>query len=113
MPRAPTPTWAFALAVVRRGEPLEEAGLPIRPVGLLRLHYTPIGEGSARLWVVFLAETVDDTPPKSRPDEHSLQAGWFTLEEIARLPLRSVEILALLQEVARGGPVVPLEQLTR
>ena len=96
-----------------RRETLEEAGVPIEPVGLLRMQYTPIGDGHARLWVAFLAVAVDDTPPKSKADHHSLQAGWFTLDELARLPLRGPEVVELCQEVARGLPAAPLDRLRR
>ncbi len=55
-------------------ETLEETGIPIRVVGVLRVEHSP-GRTAARLRVVFLAEPIDDTPPKSVPDEESLEAA--------------------------------------
>ena len=43
----------------------------------------------------------------------SEEAGWFTLEEMARLPLRSAEVLTLCHEVARGVSPMPLDALMR
>ena len=53
----------------------------------------------------------DDRPPKSEPDEHSLEARWVTLEELAQLPLRGQEVMAIFRWVANGATVYPLELL--
>lgn len=144
MARTPTPTWYFALAVVRLGhrflltqerkygaswsipggrvepgetltaacirEVLEEAGVPVRLDGIYRIEHAANGSTS-RVRAIFAATPRDDTPPKSVADEESLQAAWLTLEEIARLPLRGADLRALLESVADGRPMFPLEVL--
>ncbi|CAN5866394.1 NUDIX hydrolase [soil metagenome] len=91
-------------------ETLEEAGIPIQLVGIIRVEHSPRREG-ARLRVVFLAEPLDNTPPKETADEESLGAAWVSLEELANLPLRGEEVHKLLEYVASGGPVYPLSLL--
>lgn len=58
------------------------------------------------------AEPVDDTRPKSEPDEESLEAGWFTVDDMKKLPLRGSDVLEVLSYLDRGGAVVPLTILT-
>jgi ADP-ribose pyrophosphatase YjhB (NUDIX family) len=145
MPRTPTPTYCFALVVVRREdrflmvreckqhegwylpagqvepgerlvdaavrETLEEGGVPVVLDGVLRVEHTPRADGSARLRVFFLAHPVDDTPPKSQPDAHSLGAAWMRLDELEGLPLRGEEARQVLRFVHAGGQPVPLEVL--
>src|SRR5688572_30153945 len=79
----------FAAAAVR--ETREEAGIPVRLVGVVRVEHSPHLHG-ARMRVVFLAEPVDDTPPKSVPDGESLEAAWVALDEIGQYPLRGREV---------------------
>ena len=50
-------------------------------------------------------------PPKSEPDGESLRAGWYTVAEMARLPLRGDEVAELCREVLAGCPVAPLALL--
>lgn len=99
----PGETWAQTA----HRETLEEAGISIVLEGILRIEHTPSPHG-ARSRVLFVARPADDTPPKSIADEHSLRAGWFTLAEVAKLPLRSHEVLTTLVAVARGEPVYPV-----
>jgi ADP-ribose pyrophosphatase YjhB (NUDIX family) len=96
-----------------RRETLEESGVPVELEGILRLQHTPRLEGTARVRVIFVARPADDTPPKSEPDEESLEAGWFSLQEAAQLPLRGGghEVLGLLGEVLAGAPIYPLSVL--
>jgi 8-oxo-dGTP pyrophosphatase MutT (NUDIX family) len=144
MSRHPTPTWFFALAIVRQGhrflltqerkygstwsipggrvepgetmtdacvrEVVEETGVPVRLDGIYRIEHAP-GTSGARIRVFFAASPCDDTAPKTVPDDESLGAAWLTLEEIARLPLRGADLRALLDSVARGRPVFPLDLL--
>ena len=144
VPRAPIPTWYFALVVVRRGhrflltqehkygatwsipggrvepgeslgaaavrEVLEETGVPIKLDGVLRVEHTP-GEGSARFRVIFLGSPLDDTAPRTVPDDESLGAAYLTLDEIRARPLRGAELRVLLETVADGCQVFPLELL--
>ncbi|AMV27771.1 Phosphatase NudJ [Gemmata sp. SH-PL17] len=140
MPRAPIPTWCFALVVVRRGdhflivqeskygqpwyvpagrveqgesfasaavrETLEEAGIPVRVTGIIRVEHSPSPAG-ARMRVIFLAEPTDDTPPKTEPDDESLGAAWVTRDELASYTLRGDEVTELFSFVANGGIIHP------
>lgn len=91
-------------------ETLEETGVPVRLTGLLRLEHSPAAS-STRVRALFLAEPIDDTPPKSKPDKESLQAAWLTLAELPKLTLRGHEVEELLRYVANGGPSYPLSLL--
>jgi phosphatase NudJ len=142
MARTPTPTWFFALAIVRLGprflltrevkygaswslpggrvepgetltracvrEVLEETGVPVTLDGIYRIEHTASPD-RARVRVVYAATPRDDTPPKITADEESLGAAWVTLEEIAKLPLRGSDLRALLESVAAGRQIYPLE----
>jgi phosphatase NudJ len=89
-------------------ETQEETGVPIVLEGLLKLQHTPTPQ-SARVRALFLARPADRTPPKTTPDEHSLEARWVTLAELRGLPLRGVEVLRIFDWVAGGAPAYPLE----
>jgi ADP-ribose pyrophosphatase YjhB (NUDIX family) len=102
------PGETFAEAAVR--ETLEETGVPITLQGILKVQHTT-GAAGARVRIIFLAGPADDTPPKTEADEHSLEARWVTLDELARLPLRGPEVLAMFRWVAAGAPVYPLDLL--
>jgi ADP-ribose pyrophosphatase YjhB (NUDIX family) len=93
-------------------EVLEETAVPVRVDGILRVEHSPSATG-ARVRVVFAATPLDDTPPKSVADEESLQARWLTLEEIAALPLRGSDLRALLESIAAGRAIYPLDLLGR
>ena len=144
MGRHPTPTWFFAIAIVRQGhrflltqerkygstwslpggrvepgetmtdacvrEVLEETGIPVVLDGIYRIEHTP-GTAGSRVRIFFAATPVDDTPPKSIADDESLQAAWLTLDELAKKPLRGADLRALLDSVARGRPIFPLDLL--
>lgn len=92
-------------------ETREESGVPVALKGILRIEHTPRADGTARLRVVFLAEPVDDTPPKREPDAESLGADWFRLDELDGLTLRGEEVREVLGYVMRGGVVAPMEML--
>jgi 8-oxo-dGTP pyrophosphatase MutT (NUDIX family) len=102
------PGESFADAAYR--ETLEEAGVPVRLTGILRIEHTPRPDGS-RLRVVFLAEPSDDTPPKTEADAESLEARWVLMSELDGLSLRGEEVRELFAYVDEGGPVYPLELL--
>ncbi len=93
-------------------EVLEETGVPVRLDGILRLEHTPAAS-SARVRIVFAATPLDDTAPKTAPDEESLQARWLTMDEIAKMPLRGSDLRALLESVVDGRPMFPLDLLGR
>lgn len=99
---------SFTDAAVR--ETLEEAGIPIRVTGVIRIEHSPTPAG-ARMRLLFLAEPTDDTPPKSEPDDESLRAAWVALDELANHKLRGAEVAELFNYVARGGAIHPLELL--
>lgn len=101
-----------SLVQAAQRETLEEAGIPIEVDGVLRFEHSPSLEGSTRFRVIFTAHPVDDTPPKTTPDADSLEAAWFTLEEISQLPLRGEEVVNILRQVAYGAAIYPLTILT-
>jgi phosphatase NudJ len=105
------PGETLAEAAVR--EVLEETGVPIRLDGVLRVEHTPGGATSrdTRVRVMFTGTPIDDTPPKTAADDESLGAAYLTLDEIRALPLRGTELRALLESVAAGRQVFPLELL--
>ena len=94
-------------------ETMEEAGIRIVLDGIYQVQHTPFPDGLCRVRVVFAARPRDDSPPKSAPDDETLQAKWLTLEELGALPLRGFEVFELLRAVARGAPVHPLALLVR
>jgi len=92
-------------------EVLEEAGIEVRLRGILRIEHTPTPYG-ARHRVIFLAEPLDDSPPKQTPDNESLEARWVTMEELMLLPLRGQEVIALFKLAASADtPIVPMSFL--
>lgn len=95
-----------------RRETLEESGVPVRLLGILRVEHSPSATGT-RMRVIFLAEPIDDTPPKQVPDAESLGAAWFKPEELSKLPLRGDEIAETIHYVVAGGAVAPLDFLQR
>ena len=105
-------TWANA--AVR--EVFEETGVPIQLDGVLRVEHTPAdggppGTNDTRVRILFTGSPIDDTPPKTSADDESLGAAWLTLDEIRKLPLRGAELHALLESVASGRQVFPLDLL--
>ncbi len=61
----------------------------------------------ARLRFVFAGYRGVMLPPKDRADEHSLRAEWMTREAIGALPLRHPEVLAWIDKVDAGAPLLP------
>src|SRR4051794_25942985 len=99
---------SFIDAAVR--ETREEAGIPVRVTGVIRIEHSPTPAG-ARMRILFLAEPTDDTPPKSEPDDESLRAAWVALDELEAYRLRGPEVAELFAYVAGGGTVYPPELL--
>ena len=93
-------------------EVLEETGVPIHLDGVLRVEHDTTGTG-ARVRVIYVASPSDDTPPKQVPDDESLGAAWLTLDEIRALKLRGADLRGLLEMIAGGCPVYPLELFGR
>ncbi len=94
-----------------RRETLEEAGIAIELEGVLRVEHTPAPDGSARCRVFFLARPADDRPPKSVPDDESLEARWVRPDELDQYPLRGREVATVIAHVAAGGRAAPLSTL--
>jgi phosphatase NudJ len=92
-------------------ETLEEAGISIEVNGIIRIEHSPL-PNDTRIRLIVSATPTDDTLPKQIPDEESLEAGWFTLEEIKRLPLRGFEVVDIFSYLEKGGFVAPLSMLT-
>jgi 8-oxo-dGTP pyrophosphatase MutT (NUDIX family) len=99
---------SFIEAAVR--ETREEAGIPVRVTGVIRIEHSPSPAGS-RMRVLYLAEPTDDTPPKSEPDDESLRAAWVTLDDLPKYKLRGPEVAELFAFIAGGGTVYPSELL--
>ena len=97
---------SLAAAAVR--EVLEETGVPIKLDGILRVEHSP-GESHARIRVIFIGSPLDDTAPRTVPDDESLGAAYLTLDEIRDRPLRGAELRVLLETVADGCQVFPLD----
>jgi len=93
-------------------ETLEEAGVRISILGVLRFEHSPHLHGATRSRVFFLAKPDGDPTPKNEPDEHSLGARWVTLEELQTLPLRGADAAEAIHAVAEGAPLYPLSVLT-
>ena len=115
-------TWYLPAGRVDAGEDLfsaairetqEEAGIPIEIDGVLRVEHTPTTASSPmRVRVILVGRPVDDTEPKQVADEHSLEAGWFTYDELLALPLRGTEVPRVIKFVLDGGFVAPRSMIT-
>jgi 8-oxo-dGTP pyrophosphatase MutT (NUDIX family) len=103
------PGEALEEAAIR--ETLEETGIPVRLDGVIRVEHTQV-VGEARVRVLYAASPLDDTPPKSTADEHTLEARWVTVEEMTHLPLRGFDVVQTLTYLARGGAIYPLHIIT-
>ncbi len=107
------PGESFVDAALR--ETREESGLDVKLTGILRIEHTPSSLGApsgARMRMFFLARpTSSSSAPKSTADEHSLQAAWFTLEQMRALPLRGDEVIDWCRAVRAGAFAAPLSLL--
>lgn len=102
------PLETYADAALR--ETKEEAGIDIVLEGVLGIEHRPL-PGGARMRVIFLAREAGDAQPKTTPDEHSLEAAFFSLEEMFALPLRGDDVLYWVKRALEGGVVAPLSLL--
>lgn len=99
-------------ATAARRETLEESGVSVELEGIVRIEHSPRPGGGSRVRVIFVARALGAAEPKQQPDEHSLGAAWYTLDEIRALPLRGAEVADLLAFVAAGAPIHPLSLIT-
>lgn len=104
------PRETFLQAALR--ETLEETSVPVTIEGILKIQHTPMFDGTARVRVFMIAHPQDDTPPKSVPDDESLEAAWMTLAEMQQIPLRGEEVLQICELVASGAPIYPVDLIT-
>ena len=93
-----------------RRETLEEAGVQVKLDGIIRFEHQAKTD-SSRIRAIFSAVPVGNEPPKTVADKHSLQARWWTLEEMGQLDLRGFEVVEMCAHVERGGPLAPLNVL--
>jgi 8-oxo-dGTP pyrophosphatase MutT (NUDIX family) len=93
-----------------RRETMEEAGIAINLEGILRIEHQA-HKAASRMRIIFIASPIDDTLPRRTPNEHTLSAGWFSLQEMTSLPLRSEEVLEVAAYVLGGGTIYPLHIL--
>lgn len=115
-------TWYLPAGRVEPGESLidgavretrEEAGVLVRPTALLALDHSWSGHGASaytRLRFALQAVPVGSVAPKRFADEHSLEARWFTREEIDALPLRGDDAKTFIDLVERRSPVLPIDR---
>ncbi len=113
--------WYLPAGRVEKGETLleaamrntvEEAGISVIVEGILRVEHTVMPRGNVRLRVIFVARPEDKTPPKSKPDEYTLCAGWYSLKELDQLSLRGEEVREMFRYMASGAPIYPLDLLS-
>ncbi len=101
------PRETFVQAALR--ETLEELGVPVIIEGIYQIQHTPMFDGSARVRIILTARPQDETPPKTIPDDESLEAAWMTLEEMEQIELRGDEVIKLCVSIANGASIYPLE----
>ena len=100
-----------ALADAARREALEESGVAVTLIGLLRVAHGPRTDFT-RVRVFFLAEPAGDPSPRTTWNGDTYGGVWLTLAEARARPQRAPEALAACEAVAAGAPVYPLGVLT-
>lgn len=93
-------------------ETLEEAGIPVSVNGIIRLEHTPT-EQMTRVRLLVTAEVIDETEPKNFADAESLEAAWFTIDEMKKLELRDPCLIELFSTLEKGElEIAPISILT-
>ena len=93
-------------------ETREEAGIDITPKAILwiedegRVYEEDLWAGRWRFILRAEPDNPDQIPGKT---DDSLDVRWLTLQEIEKLPLRSLEVISILAETMRGLHELPLE----
>lgn len=79
-------------AAIRETE--EEAGIKIKPTGILRIRHNVDKKKVQPDWIRILmkAEYLGGEIKKS-PDQESLQAAWLTVDQIKKLKLRGTDVI--------------------
>lgn len=86
----------------------EEAGCRVNLKGIFSIHYRePLF--SRRMIIYYAADVADTEQLKGHSDRHSLEAGWFTYDEIRKLETRSG--LREILETYRNHRLMPVENL--
>jgi len=99
-------------------ETLEEAGIEIKLLGILRVENS-MSKFGGRQRIIFYAEPADPSQePKSVADQESMSAQWLTRQELltkqsqpAPQGLRGRELLHWATYLENGGAVYPLSLL--
>ena len=92
-------------------ETLEEAGMPIKVNGIIRLEHTPTAKFT-RVRLLVTASTVDETEPKNFADSESVGAAWFTIEAMKSLNLRDPSLIDLFTSIENEElPIAPISLL--
>ena len=101
----------FAVAAHR--ECLEEAGVKINLMGIIKIDHYLFDKDGAKMRVVYFAEPQDSNAvPKQQPDKESNGAEWVTLEEFSKKQkIRGDELLQFGLYLEKGGPIMPLSML--
>lgn len=98
-----------SLAEAAMREAMEEAGLVIKPRGILAIQHhrrTPTKDRPYTQWYRYLlAADIAGGTLKTMPDAESLRAQFYAKDEIAKLALRDPYFTAFLDEAA---PLLPL-----
>lgn len=96
-------------------ETMEEAGVDVQPVGIVKLDQAWGGSGAGayvrfRFTLLARPRSEGSTTPKTTADEHSVEARWVALSDVPKLHLRGDEVIELFSLVANGGPVLPMDR---
>jgi len=72
----------------------------------------------ARMRLIFYAEPVDNTPPKTVADKESVEARWVSIKELEELGakspgLRGSELLTWGKYLQENGTIYPLSVFTK
>ncbi len=93
-----------AEAVIRETE--EEAGCTVRLEGIFYIKFYS-GLFTSKLHL-FYTGTVADSRVKTYEDKHSIQARWFTYEEIKKLPARQ-KMLRIIERHRKSRETIPVK----
>lgn len=89
-------------------ETWEEAGCRVEVSGIFFIKCFS-GLFSNKLHIYYTGET-PDLKVKTFEDKHSIQARWFTYEEIRKLPLRQ-KMMKILEKHRRNNGTIPVKNL--